>query len=249
MDFSETRRMRPMAEYRLNPDLDVAALARAFAADRRVRVQELLDREAVIELYRWLIDNDGWWQLVNMPEGIVELDRAERAGMSAEEHAALEERVQEGARFGFQYRYEGLRVPADAGEMGEGDDPLARFAELMSSGPMLDFLRAVTGSAEVAFTDGQATAYGPGDFLTGHDDDVAGKNRIAAYVFGMTPQWRPEWGGLLLFHGQGDSQVSGVVPRFNTLDLFAVPQQHSVSLVTPAAPTRRYAITGWLRSH
>jgi Rps23 Pro-64 3,4-dihydroxylase Tpa1-like proline 4-hydroxylase len=39
------------------------------------------------------------------------------------------------------------------------------------------------------------------------------------------------------------------MPKFNTLDLFAVPQQHSVSMVTPAAPVRRYAVTGWLRSH
>jgi Rps23 Pro-64 3,4-dihydroxylase Tpa1-like proline 4-hydroxylase len=235
--------------YRLNPELDVPALACAFAADRRVRVRDLLEREAVIDLYRWLIDHDGWWQLINTPQGIVELDRAKRAAMSAEEQADLEARVQEGARYGFQYRYEGLRVPAGAEEMDDAADPLDEFAELMSSAPMIEFLRAVTGSEEVAFTDGQATAYGPGDFLTGHDDDVAGKNRIAAYVFGMTPKWRPEWGGLLLFHGEGDSTVSGVVPRFNTLDLFAVPQQHSVSLVSPAAPVRRYAITGWLRSH
>ena len=83
------------------------------------------------------------------------------------------------------------------------------------------------------------------------DDTAAlqalGKDRIAAYVFGMTPRWRPEWGGLLLFHGENEASVSGNVPRYNTLDLFKVPQRHSVSIVTPAAPTRRYAITGWLR--
>jgi len=236
-------------DYRLNPDLDVPALARAFAADRRVRVRDLLEREAVVDLYHWLTANEDWWQLINGRDGIIELDRAKRAAMSVEEQAALEAEVQEGARYGFQYRYEGLRVPADEEELDEAeDDPLSDFAELMSSDEMLDFLRAVTGSDKVAFTDGQATSYGPGDFLTGHDDDVEGKGRIAAYVFGMTPQWRPEWGGLLLFHGEGDSSVAGVVPRFNTLDLFAVPQLHSVSYVTPAAPVRRYAITGWLRS-
>jgi Rps23 Pro-64 3,4-dihydroxylase Tpa1-like proline 4-hydroxylase len=112
---------------------------------------------------------------------------------------------------------------------------------------MLDMLRTVTGYHELAFTDGHATSYGPGDFLTGHDDDVPGKDRLAAYVFGVTPAWRPEWGGLLLFHGPDDSTVSGNVPRFNTLDLFSVPQRHSVSIVTPSATRRRYAVTGWLR--
>ena len=236
-----------MTTFQINPDLDVAALAREYGEARRLRINGFLARDAVVELYDFLDENEGWWQLINTPQGIVELDRSQRAEMNAEELAELDRETHEGARFGFQYRYEGLRVPDREDGLAE-DDPLTAFARLMCSEPMLDFLRAVTGSSEVAFTDGQATAYGPGDFLTGHDDDVPGKGRIAAYVFGLTPRWRPEWGGLLLFHGADDATVAGNVPRFNTLDLFAVPQRHSVSIVTPAAPTRRYAITGWLRS-
>lgn len=236
-----------MIDFQLNPDLDVEALANEYAARRRVRVHGLLARPGIAELYEFLDGHDGWWQLINTPRGIIELDRPTRARMSGKRRAALDGEVHEGARFGFQYRYEGLRVPDDADEVEGGEDPLAAFARLMSSETMINFLRQVTGSAEVAFTDGQATAYGPGDFLTGHDDDVPGKDRIAAYVFGMTPRWRPEWGGLLLFHADDEATVAGHVPRLNTLDLFAVPQNHSVSIVTPAAPTRRYAITGWLR--
>jgi SM-20-related protein len=116
----------------------------------------------------------------------------------------------------------------------------------MQSAQMLDLLEAITGQRG-GFTDGFATAYGPGDFLTGHDDDVAGKNRLAAYVYGLTKGWRIEWGGLLLFHGPNERTVEGLAPRFNTLDLFSVPRQHSVTLVTPAAPHRRYTVTGWLR--
>ena len=69
----------------------------------------------------------------------------------------------------------------------------------------------------------------------------------AAYVFGLSPDWRTEWGGLLLFHRAG-GEVEGLTPAFNTLNLFAVPQLHSVSQVTRAAPMRRYSIPGWLRS-
>jgi len=90
------------------------------------------------------------------------------------------------------------------------------------------------------------TAYGHGDFLTGHDDDLAGSGRAAAFVLGLTPQWRLEWGGLLMFHELGQVPFWGMGPQFNTLDLFAVPKYHSVSLVSPAAPRRRYSITGWL---
>jgi len=236
-----------VTDFQLNQTLDRDALAKEYAAKGRVRINGLLGQDAVAELYEFLHSHDGWWQLFHSAGGIVELDRPSRAKMSAKRRAEIDAEVYELARFGFQYRYEGLRVPDEPEDLEGADDPLASFARLMSSESMIEFLRAVTGSDEVAFTDGQATAYGPGDFLTGHDDDVPGKDRIAAYVFGMTPRWRPEWGGLLLFHGDDDASVAGNVPRFNTLDLFAVPQRHSVSIVTPAAPTRRYAVTGWLR--
>jgi Rps23 Pro-64 3,4-dihydroxylase Tpa1-like proline 4-hydroxylase len=231
--------------FRINPDLDLAALARAYADEGRVRIYGLL-AEGAVELHDYLDSRTDWIHLISTGDGVLELDPAAKAAIDAERWKAIEAEAHERARTGFQYRYEALRVPEDD-EMEDRDDPLTEFARLMQSAPMLDLLRAVTGHVGVAFTDGQATAYGEGDFLTGHDDDVAGKNRIAAYVYGLTPRWRLEWGGMLLFHGHADRTAAGLVPRFNTLDLFSVPQQHSVSIVTPAATHRRFAVTGWLR--
>jgi Rps23 Pro-64 3,4-dihydroxylase Tpa1-like proline 4-hydroxylase len=234
---------------RLNPDLDIAGLADEYAARGRVRIQRLLEYDGVAAFYHHLNNRGDWWHLIHTSNGVIELDRESRETMTPERAAEIEAIVQAGARTGFQYRYEGLRVPNDAAELvAAAEDPLGEFARLMSSEPMLEMLRAVTGCQELAFTDGHATAYGPGDFLTGHDDNVVGKNRLAAYVFGMTPKWRPEYGGLLLFHSADEGRVEGEVPRFNTLDLFKVPQRHSVSMVTTAAPHRRFAVTGWLRS-
>jgi Rps23 Pro-64 3,4-dihydroxylase Tpa1-like proline 4-hydroxylase len=177
---------------------------------------------------------------------VIELDPSEKARLGAERWKEIEAGAHERARTGFQYRYQALRVPDDD-ELEGCDDPLTEFARLMQSDAMLDLLKAITGHVGVAFTDGQATAYGHGDFLTCHDDDVPGKNRIAAYVYGLTPGWRLEWGGLLLFHGEADRTAEALVPRFNTLDLFSVPRRHSVSVVTPSAAHRRFAVTGWLR--
>jgi SM-20-related protein len=64
---------------------------------------------------------------------------------------------------------------------------------------------------------------------------------------GLTPNWRVEWGGLLLFHGK-EGQLSGLSPRFNCLNMFALPSMHSVSQVTPFAGGVRYSVTGWLRT-
>ncbi len=230
------------ARYRISPDLDVAALAAEYQREGRVRIYGLL-AEGAEYLHDYLDTTPDWIKLIKQDKGVLELDPEERAALSAEEWARIEADAHRRAQYDFQYRYDGLRVAADD----EAEEtPLTEFAELMQTSEMLDLLRAITGEAGT-FTDGFATAYGPGDFLTGHDDDVRGKNRLAAYVYGLTKGWRIEWGGMLLFHGPHERTVNGLAPRFNTLDLFRVPQQHSVSLITPAAPHRRFAITGWLR--
>jgi Rps23 Pro-64 3,4-dihydroxylase Tpa1-like proline 4-hydroxylase len=233
---------------RTQPRNDVEQLTKRFARDRRVRIQTFLEEPAAVMLHRHLEQRSDWRQVLNSGSTLYELDRTTRAELAAPKQAALDEAVWQGARAGFQHRYESLRLPDGDGERaGDMVTPLDGLTRWLSTGPTRALLRQIAGTQDIDFADGQATAYAPGDFLTGHDDAVPGKGRIAAYVLGLTPVWRLEWGGLLLFHGD-DGTVSGSMPGFNTLDLFAVPQMHSVSAVVPAAAHRRYAITGWLRA-
>jgi Rps23 Pro-64 3,4-dihydroxylase Tpa1-like proline 4-hydroxylase len=59
------------------------------------------------------------------------------------------------------------------------------------------------------------------------------------------PDWKSEWGGFLNFFDEYGNIEAGFRPMFNSLNLFLVPQRHSVSYVAPFAPVGRYAITGW----
>ena len=226
---------------------DAAALARAFALDGVVHIPNFLAGDAAERLHAMLRARQDWRQVVTSESGTVELDRDTRAAMAPEQARALDDAVYARARTGFQFRFETIRVPDAAADRAASDDPLAALAEWLSQGEAREFLRAVTGAEDIAFADAQGTAYSPGDFLTGHDDRIEGKDRRAAYVLGLTPVWRIEWGGLLLFHGANGHVSRGLMPSFNSLNLFAVPTMHSVSEVTRAAAYRRYAVTGWLR--
>lgn len=239
--------MEPL-ELTINPALDRAALRLEFRRQTRVRIPGFLGEAAAAWLARQLRERQDWVQVINSGAKVFELDRQVRKGMTPEQARSMDDAVYRGARTGFQYRYESIRVPDEPAARAKLDDPLARLAEWMSVGEGGVFVRAVTGFQQIAFADAQATAYAPGDFLTAHDDGVAGKNRLAAYVLGLTPGWRTEWGGLLLFHAADGMVTEGVMPEYNTLNIFAVPQQHSVSEVTRAAPHRRYSVTGWLRT-
>jgi len=234
--------------FRLSPELDRAGLARTFAAHGRVQIAGLIADDGAERLFQQLGARGDWAQVINSGDKVFDLDRETRAGMSEAQAQALDEAVYAGARTGFQHRYEAIRVPDAAAECEASSDLVAKFALWLSNGEPRDLLREVTGVDAVDFADAQATAFGPGDMLTAHDDEVAGKQRHAAYVFGLTPQWRTEWGGLLLFHTASGDVEHGLLPRFNTLNLFKVPRLHSVSMVNRAAAYRRYSITGWLRS-
>jgi Rps23 Pro-64 3,4-dihydroxylase Tpa1-like proline 4-hydroxylase len=228
----------------LNPALDWDALAATFARDRRVRIHDFLTPESAAALTRHLRARQDWLLVLNAQDRLFELSRAARASLPPDRAAALATAVKAQAQFGFQFHYESIRVPDAAAARAADPTLLNQLAQLMSSPEVIARLRQVTGADDIAFADAQATAYAPGDFLTAHDDDVEGKGRRAAFVLGLTPEWRIDWGGLLLVHDDGVAWV----PKFNTLNLFAIPQPHSVSQVSTFAADRRYAVTGWLRA-
>lgn len=234
--------------FALNPLLDPDALARGFAKRRRIHIADFLAAEGANRLFQHLRQRADWRLVINQGDKIFELDRAAQAALTPAKAAELDAAVHKAARLGFQFRFETIRVPdADPDRLAAGS-LLDEFARFLSSSAVIHFLRTVTGQDSIQFADAQATAYGPHHFLTAHDDNVAGKNRLAAYVYNLTTDWRADWGGLLMFHRSDGHTEEAFTPRFNALNLFAVPQQHSVSYVAPFVPHRRYAVTGWLRS-
>ena len=172
------------------------------------------------------------------------------AAMPPERRAELEAAILEGGKAGFQYQFDAWRLS----DLMEADQrtggalaPLEGVYDLLNSEAFLSFVRTLTGDARPAYTDAQATRYRPGDFLTAHDDDIAGKHRLYAYVLNFTPAWRPDWGGLLAFHDADGHVSEAYSPTFNALNIFRVPQQHAVTQVASFAGAERFSITGWIR--
>jgi Rps23 Pro-64 3,4-dihydroxylase Tpa1-like proline 4-hydroxylase len=225
--------------FALNPALDAAGLASSFRAHGRVRVCDFLVEDGAVRLFQHLRRRDDWRMVINQGEKIFELDRQAQSMLSEQARKELDVAVHKVGREGFQFRYETVRVSDDAAERAQTENALNQFAGFLCSMPVLHFLQRIIGDGSIDFADAQATAYGPGHFLTAHDDAVAGKSRRAAYVLNLTPEWKVDWGGLLQFHGRDGVVEEAYAPAFNVLNLFAVPVAHSVSYVTPFVPYRR----------
>lgn len=223
-------------------------LCHSLGRDTRIRLNGFLKPVEVERLRDSLGGDAPWWRTFNQREKSWELGPESLAVLDSTGTAQIEGAVHDGARSGFQYYYETIRVSETPDERAHRALPVDALIDRFNSRDGIAFWRRLTGNPRVSLVDGQATRYLPGDFLTRHTDFVDGKNRVAAYVLGLSPRWQAEWGGLLLFHGPDGEVTHGFVPRFNTLNVFTVPQNHSVSVVAPFAPEPRVAITGWIRT-
>lgn len=238
-----------MSRFVLRPGLDAAAFASEFAREGRLQVVNFLRHDSAIALFRELAASNSWRLALNKGEEVLDHSEAELAAWPAERRAALERAVVEGGRSAFQFRYDTIRLPEYGSGWEEGAAPLLReFSDFLCTPDMVEFMRTLTGAADIGFADAHASRYREGHFLTAHDDLNQGMGRRAAYVLNLSPQWRPDWGGILQFYDERGNVVRGFTPAFNALNIFRVPQSHSVSWVTPLAGAARYAVTGWLRT-
>ncbi|WGM32816.1 2OG-Fe(II) oxygenase family protein [Brevundimonas sp. NIBR11] len=235
---------------RLSPDLDVQALATAFAANRRrLHIPGILDADSA-EAVGGVLEAETQWKATVAAGGtFLELPLNGRVAADPAKQAWLDEAAVDGTNPLIQYIFDTRRLTADR-ELGLArGDAADGTLDFLNSKAFIGFARAVTGDDRIDFADAQASRYRPGHVLMAHTDASAGKNRVYGYVLNFSRGWRADWGGHLVFYGPDGHVEGGWVPAFNALNLFAVPTPHAVTQVATFAPQDRLSIVGWLRSN
>ena len=179
-------------------------------------------------------------------DGHIDLPAAWLASLEPSQKQALGERVQASATDGFQYLYDNHPI-YDLDQAGRAEAVWSELVAFLNGEAFLGLMRDLTGQSAIAMADAQLTRFRPAHFLNQHDDSADGKQRYFAYVLGLSPEWRIDWGGLLAFHGDDGNVAEAFTPRFNTLSLLRVPAPHSVTQVALSAGAHRLSVTGWLR--
>ena len=236
--------------FELNPEIDRAAVAQRFAADGRVQVRDFLTEPAARTIHQVLSRETPWgfaWRAGD--DGPHEYRQQEMAKLGRDDLASLNQKLTSAMRardYAFAYaRY--AMLTASQEHWGE-HDALEFLVEHINDEPLMRLVREVTGIDELRKADAQATLYAPNHFLAVHHDSHVPEGWRVAYVMNFCAEdWRPDWGGYLMFYDEDGDVVAGFKPRFNALNLFRVPQRHSVTYVPPFAPVGRFAITGWFR--
>jgi len=237
-----------LAGFAINPALDPTRYAPQFAGRGRLHLPDFLVPPAAERLHQYLAQSAEWSLVLHDGTNVREATPEQRRHADEVWEREMAAFAYARAREGFEFLYEHRSVSDDPHARAADPSPVARFVDFLNSPAFLEFARRLTGQPDIVRADAQATRYRPGDFLTQHDDfDKTGRKlRRAAYVFNLTPRWEPDWGGQLQFIGPDGHVTEAWVPRFNALNVFAVPQPHAVSIVAPFAVGARYSITGWL---
>lgn len=237
-----------MADFQIGPHLDPARIGPVFRRAGRLHMPDFLDAAGAARLHTALTSSTVWSRSLMLGHKAFTLPTADWDALPADKRAGLEAGMLQEARAGFQYAFDTWPVSDEIEAGRRNGHPAEAFHDFLNSPVFLDWIRATTGDGRATYCDVQCTRYRPGDYLNRHTDEAEGKHRLFAYVMNLTPGWSADWGGLLQFIDQDGHVAEAYTPAFNALNIFKVPQPHSVSLVAPFAGGDRLAVTGWIRS-
>ncbi|WP_209346983.1 2OG-Fe(II) oxygenase family protein [Pontixanthobacter sp. CEM42] len=240
--------------FEINPDLDRKALAEQFAVNGRLQIRDVLTRETAEEIRMILAQQTPWGMAMKAgsdnPTGADQIRAQDlKTPVGQQKVQQLAQASHEAAAKGdYAFRYAHYSLVEAYLEKWNPGGPHDLILEYLNAPDFIQLARDATGIEELIKADGQATLYAAQHFLSQHTDSHVAEGWRVAYVMNFAiDDWKPDWGGYLNFYDDEGDIVQGFRPRFNALNLFAVPQAHAVSYVPPFAPAGRFAITGWFR--
>lgn len=238
----------------LSPDIDRSSAADQFRRTGRAQIAQILTPETANRLRDLLEHRTPWGLAWTAGDRSPEVLRAEQLPLLGADRAqAIQVALRKAmAARDYAFCYSTYPLVQALLEQWAPGGPHEQLLTELNDPSVLNLVRAVSGIPELVKADGQATLYRPGHFLARHDDSEPAKGRRVAYVLNLSgepdgPPWRPEYGGMLQFLTDSGDPEQTLLPRFNALNLFRVPQPHHVTSVASFAPSTRFAVTGWFR--
>ena len=232
----------------INNSLDIRQLSVDFTHNKSVQVFDFLKDSEADKLYNWFnfdIPEDWWFTSIHNPneEGY---DGANNIQRKPGSEKLIEEKISEANEAflngNFSYVFDRSMPHAATCSCLE-----CQFLNWLGSDFMLFFIRSITGVEVSRTNEVFASRFTSNQFLSPHHDE--GKGKIG-FVYTLTKNWRPEWGGNLHFMEDDYSTViKTIVPVFNRLTIFDIPSKngvpHYVSHILPTVKSNRISITGW----
>lgn len=233
-------------QLKISSDHDPEALGRTLQQEGRLQVSNFFTPETADYLYKIHVENKDWYLAYNDGSNYYESSIQQIQAAGPQQKQQFMNSIYARARTQFQYVFYQYFISQAIELKEQSGHPMHQIHEFMNSEEVLNLMRILTGEKAIRKADSYASNYARGHFLTAHDDRHDSHDRVAAYVFSMTKTWDKNWGGHLAFFDDAGNITEALIPTFNTLNIFLIPQMHSVQLVSPFAGGTRTSYLGWL---
>ncbi|CAM3033687.1 2OG-Fe(II) oxygenase family protein [Pseudoalteromonas distincta] len=226
--------------FELNKELNTTKLCNEYVLKNRILIHDILEEDSLNLITNTLRNEVNYLNAYSLNSQFIQSSDEELRRMTPSDKRDLQQTIYKNASNGIGFFYGRYEITKR-----EENIVLNKLHSYLNSELLLSLIGEITGVKKLKSASVQLTRYIQGNFLTRHNDVLPSKQRAIAFVFGFTPEWHPDWGGLLHFYEQSGNLTETYVPSNNVLALFDVTLPHSVSYVTPFAKNSRYSITGW----
>lgn len=233
----------------INPSVNLESIKEEFEKNKVVVIQDFLKGEIAEDLYSWFSEEmpSEWWDVSTFPQ---KNEKGPSFVRNTDENYELirsnyEYSLQAFAEGKFAYNF----YRTKDNHFDDCSCTECNLRKWLVQSECLDFISTATGTKYTDSDEVFAACYGIGDYLSPHVDSP---NGTLGFVYQLTKNWLPEYGGLLHFMDDERQIVERIeVPTFNTLTLFHLPENkgkwHFVSPVSPGTPELRFTYTGWFK--
>ena len=230
----------------INKELNLRELKYKFLKTGIITIENWLDKEYADNLQNHLDTMpQEWWSITSKPA----LDKdmhITRWEIEYEDYIVKSDII---ARDAFSQNIFSYSFRRTNNDHVEGCTCLeCKFRKDVLSQEVIDFLHYITEFKITKINELFASWYTGKDFLSPHSDGI---NGILGFVYNLSKNWKPEYGGNLHFMDKKNNQIIQKinVPSFNTLTMFdlatSMGHTHYVSEVIPNVPSKRLAMAGW----
>ena len=233
----------------LNPHLNYNQLAKEFKQKKCVVIKNLLREDVADELYTYFaskMPERMWYTSFNIPSMSDEVGFLQHI---PENQSKIEKLFaaanSDFIRGNFSYIFDRTIEHDESCPCS-----VCKHLAFIRDSEIALLVKLITGLNITEYGEVFASRYTPGQFLSTHNDRVKG---TLSFVFGLSKNWRPEYGGNLFFLEDDKTTIKKVVlSSFNTMtltlmnsnEIHGVP--HFVSHVTDGVVQQRLSITGWI---
>jgi Rps23 Pro-64 3,4-dihydroxylase Tpa1-like proline 4-hydroxylase len=232
----------------INENLDPKEIKKDFSPKGRVHIKNFFGDKIAERIYTCLATKTPWQFTYNDGNDVHYLTPNDLKKMIGRRHSELSTNIYNRAKDQFQFAQQDYPLTVSFEKQTHPDIYLYKVHEFLNSKAFLSFAEKVTGVKKISKAETQAVFFTREQFYCQNDGTNGNDNNKVGFHLGFSKEWRPDWGGYHNFFNEDGNIELGLMPDFNTLTLFKLPQIQSISHIPPYAGTPKFGIHGYLQA-